>query len=45
MGVFMEPLMELQEVFPKIDTGEDDSVSRRYVLELLDTMKDEYEHF
>jgi len=45
MGVFMGPLMELQEVFPKIDTGEDDSVSRHYVLDLLDTMKDEYEHF
>ena len=45
MGVFMGPLMELQEVFPKIDTGEDDSVSRHYVLDVLDTMKDEYEHF
>ena len=45
MGVFMGPLMELQEVFPKIDTGEADSVSRHYVLELMDTMKDEYEHF
>jgi len=45
MGVFMGPLTELQEVFPKIDTGEKDSVSRHYVLELMDTMKDEYEHF
>ena len=45
MGVFMGPLTELQEVFAKIDTGEKDSVSRHYVLELMDTMKDEYEHF
>lgn len=45
MGVFMGPLIELQEVFPKIDTGEADSVPRRYVLELMDTLKDEYEHF
>ena len=45
MGVFMGPLTELQEIFPKIDTGEHDSVSRHYVLELMDTLKDEYEHF
>lgn len=45
LGVFMGPLMELQEVFPKIDTGAPDSVPRRYVLELMDTLKDEYEHF
>lgn len=45
MGVFMGPLMELQEVFPKIDTGKPDSVSRHYVLELMETLKDEYEHF
>lgn len=45
MGVFMGPLMELQEVFPKIDTGKPDSISRHYVLELIETLKDEYEHF
>ncbi|MEE2998219.1 MAG: hypothetical protein VX700_13850 [Pseudomonadota bacterium] len=45
MGVFMGPLTELQQIFPKIDTGEHDSVSRHYVLELMDTLKDEYEHF
>lgn len=45
MGVFMGPLTELQEVFPKIDTGEPDSISRHYVLELIETLKDEYEHF
>lgn len=45
MGVFMGPLMELQEVFPKIDTGQPDSISRHYVLELMETLKDEYEHF
>ena len=41
----MGPLMELQEVFPRIDTGEADSVPRHYVLELMETLKDEYEHF
>ena len=45
MGVFMGPLTELKEVFGKIDTGEEDSVSRHYVLELIETLKDEYEHF
>lgn len=45
MGVFMGPLMELQEVFPNIDTGKPDSISRHYVLELIETLKDEYEHF
>lgn len=45
MGVFMGPLTELQEVFPKIDTGQPDSISRHYVLELMETLKDEYEHF
>ena len=45
MGVFMGPLMELQEVFPKIDTGGPDSISRHYVLDLIETLKDEYEHF
>ncbi|MEC8530406.1 MAG: hypothetical protein VXY66_00495 [Pseudomonadota bacterium] len=45
MGVFMGPLTELKEIFGKIDTGEEDSVSRHYVLELIDTLKDEYEHF
>ena len=38
------PLTELQGV-SLIDTGEKDSASRHYVLELMDTMKDEYEHF
>ena len=45
MGVFMGPLLELKEVFPRIDTGEPDSVPRRYALELMETMFDEYSHF
>jgi hypothetical protein len=45
MGVFMGPLMELQEVFPNIDTGGPNSISRHYVLDLIETLKDEYEHF
>jgi hypothetical protein len=45
MGVFMGPLTEIKEAFPKIDTGKTDSVSRHYVLELIETLKDEYEHF
>lgn len=45
MGVFMGPLLELQEIFPRIDTGKPDSVPRRYALELMETMFDEYKHF
>ena len=45
MGVFMGPLTELQEVFPRIDVGGPHSVSRHYVLDLIETLKDEYEHF
>ena len=45
MGVFMGPLLELKEIFPRIDTGRPDSVPRRYALELMETMFDEYRHF
>ena len=45
MGVFLGPLTELQLIYPKIDTGEEDSVDRHYVLELLEILKEEYEHF
>jgi hypothetical protein len=45
MGVFLGPLTELQLVYPKIDTGEADSVSRHYVLELMEMLTEEYEHF
>ncbi len=45
MGVFMGPLLELQESFPRIDTGAPDSVSRHHILELMETMHDEFRHF
>ena len=45
MGVFMGPLTELRECFPRIDSGGPDSVSRHHVLELMETMHDEYRHF
>ena len=41
MGVFMGPLTELQEIFPKIDSG----VDRHYALDLMETMHDEYSHY
>lgn len=41
MGVFLGPLTELLQIFPKIDVD----VDRHYVLELMETLQDEYSHY
>jgi hypothetical protein len=41
LGVFMGPVTELREVFPRIDSG----VDRHYVLELIDALHDEFSHY
>ena len=44
LGVFMGPVTELGEIFPKIDIG-DGGVDRGYVLELIETLHDEFDHY
>ena len=44
LGVFMGPVTELGEIFSKIDIGEG-GVDRRYALELIETLHDEFEHY
>ncbi len=44
LGVFMGPVTELGEIFPKIDIGEG-GVDRRYALELIEMLHDEFEHY
>ena len=44
LGVFMGPVTELGEIFPKIDIG-DGGVDRRHVMELIETLHDEFEHY
>lgn len=41
LGVFMGPLTELHEIFPRIDSG----VDRHYALDLIETLHDEYSHY
>jgi hypothetical protein len=44
LGVFVGPVTELGEVFAKIDTG-DGGVDRGYVLDLIEMLHDEFEHY
>lgn len=44
MGVFMGPITELGEIFSRIDTGEG-GVDRRYALELIEILHDEFDHY
>jgi hypothetical protein len=44
LGVFMGPVTELAEIFPKIDIGKG-GINRRYALELIETLHDEFEHY
>jgi len=41
LGIFMGPLTEIMESFPKIDTG----VDRHHVLGLIETIHDEFTHY
>ena len=45
LGVFLGPLTELREAFPKIDSGTDDSVPRAHVQDLIESISEEFEHF
>ncbi len=44
LGVFMGPVTELGQIFSKIDIGKG-GVDRRYVLELIETLHDEFDHY
>ena len=44
LGVFLGPVTELTEVFPKIDGG-DGGVDRHYALALIEMLHDEFEHY
>ena len=41
LGVFMGPVTELRQAFPRIDAG----VDRHYALELIEMLHDEFEHY
>jgi hypothetical protein len=41
LGIFMGPLTEIMESFPNIDRG----VSRQHILDLLETIQDEFTHY
>ena len=45
LGVFLGPVTELGEIFRRIDTGAADSVNRRYALELIEVLHDEFDHY
>ena len=45
LGIFVGPLTELKEIFPKIDAGGDDGVGRRHAYELIEMLKDEFSHY
>jgi len=45
LGMFVGPLTELREIFPKIDTGSDAGIDRHYAAELIEGMKDEFSHY
>ncbi len=45
LGIFLGPLTELSEIFPKIDAGTDAGINRRYAAELIDMLKDEFSHY
>ena len=44
LGVFMGPITELGEIFSRIDIGEG-GVDRRYALELIEMLHDEFDHY
>lgn len=44
LGIFMGPVTELGEIFSRIDIGEG-GVDRRYALELIEMLHDEFEHY
>lgn len=45
LGVFLGPVTELGEIFGRIDTGGPDGVDRRYALELIEILHDEFDHY
>ena len=45
LGMFVGPLTELREIFPKIDGGPDSGIDRRYAYELIEGLKDEFSHY
>jgi hypothetical protein len=45
LGMFVGPLTELREIFPKIDTGGDAKIDRHYAAELIEGLKDEFSHY
>ena len=45
LGVFMGPVTELGQIFPRIDSGGGNAVDRRYALELIEVLHDEFEHY
>ncbi len=45
LGVFLGPVTELGQIFPRIDTGGPDGVDRRYALELIEMLHDEFDHY
>lgn len=45
LGIFVGPLTELKEIFPKIDTGADPGIDRHYAAELIEVLKDEFSHY
>ena len=45
LGVFMGPVTELGEIFSRIDTGGPNGIDRRYALELIEVLHDEFEHY
>ncbi len=44
LGVFLGPVTELQEVFPRIDGGAG-GIDRHYALDLIEMLHDEFEHY
>ncbi len=45
LGIFIGPLTELREIFPRIDAGNDAAIDRRYAAELIEMVKDEFSHY
>ncbi len=45
LGIFVGPLTELREIFPKIDSAIDGGIDRRYAFELIEVLKDEFSHY
>ncbi len=45
LGIFVGPLTELRDIFPKIDAGGDGGIDRRHAWELIEMLKDEFAHY